>query len=135
MRTDGRLQTAEQFKNVIIRTNSDGTMVRVGDVAEVNLGSKDYSVTSKLNDSNAAGFMVSLTSDANAMQSVSGAKAVLEKAKESFPSDMDYEVSTTAPSSSGPPLKKLSRPSSKPCCWLPSSYTSSCRAAGRHSFR
>lgn len=92
MRTDGRLQTAEQFKNVIIRTNSDGTMVRVGDVAEVNLGSKDYSVTSKLNDSNAAGFMISLTSDANAMQSVSGAKAVLEKAKESFPSDMDYEV-------------------------------------------
>ncbi|MDU3112301.1 MAG: efflux RND transporter permease subunit, partial [Megasphaera sp.] len=92
MRTDGRLQTAEQFKNVIIRTNTDGTMVRVGDVAEVNLGSKDYSVTSKLGGSNAAGFMISLTADANAMQSVSGAKAVLEKAKESFPSDMDYAV-------------------------------------------
>ncbi len=48
MRTDGRRpQTAEQFKNVIIRTNPDGTMVRVGDIADVSLGSKDYSVTSE----------------------------------------------------------------------------------------
>ncbi|MFV0616399.1 efflux RND transporter permease subunit [Megasphaera sp. WILCCON 0056] len=92
MRTDGRLQTAEQFKNVIVRTNSDGTMVRVGDIADVNLGSKDYTVTSNLNGGNAAGFMISLTADANAMQSVEGARKVLEKAKASFPSDMDYEV-------------------------------------------
>lgn len=92
MRTDGRLQTAEQFKNVIVRTNSDGTMVRVGDIADVNLGSKDYTVTSNLNGGNAAGFQISLTADANAMQSVEGARKVLEKAKASFPSDMDYEV-------------------------------------------
>ncbi|WP_299917518.1 efflux RND transporter permease subunit [uncultured Megasphaera sp.] len=92
MRTDGRLQTAEQFKNVIIRTNPDGTMVRVGDIADVNLGSKDYTVISNLNGGNAAGFQISLTADANAMQSVEGARKVLEKAKASFPSDMDYEV-------------------------------------------
>ncbi|WP_301876716.1 efflux RND transporter permease subunit [uncultured Megasphaera sp.] len=92
LRTDGRLQTAEQFKNVIVRTNPDGTMVRVGDIADVSLGSKDYSVASNLNGGKAAGFMISLTADANAMQSVSGARKVLEKAKQSFPSDLDYKI-------------------------------------------
>ena len=92
LRADGRLQTAEQFKNVVIRTNADGTMVRVGDVAKVELGSKDYSVNANFNGQPNAGFMVSLTSDANAMESVNGAIAVLEKAKQSFPNDMDYRV-------------------------------------------
>ena len=92
LRTDGRLQTAEQFKNVIVRTNPDGTMVRVGDIADVSLGSKDYSVATNLNGGKAAGFMISLTADANAMQSVSGARKVLEKAKQAFPADMDYKI-------------------------------------------
>lgn len=92
LRADGRLTTAEEFKNVIIRTNSDGTMVRVGDVANVELGSKDYSTKANFNGKPNAGFMVSLTSDANAMQTVSGVKDVLEKAKKSFPSGMDYRI-------------------------------------------
>ncbi len=92
LRTDGRLQTAEQFKNVIIRTNSDGTMVRIRDIATVNLGAKDYSVSGNFNGQPNAGFMVSLTSDANAMETVSGAIAVLEEAKKSFPSDLEYTI-------------------------------------------
>lgn len=92
MRTDGRLQTAEQFKDVIIRTNADGTMVRVGDIATVELGAKDYNVSGNFDGQPNAGFMVSLTSDANAMQTVSGAIKVLEEAKKSFPSDLDYEI-------------------------------------------
>lgn len=92
MRTDGRLQTAEQFKNVIIRTNSDGSMVRVGDIATVNLGQKNYDVSSSLNGKNAAGFQVSLTSDANAMQTVDGVMKVLKDAEKSFPSDMEYKI-------------------------------------------
>lgn len=92
MRTDGRLQTAEQFKNVIIRTNSDGSMVRVGDIATVNLGQKTYDVSSSYNGKNAAGFQVSLTSDANAMQTVDGVMKVLKDAEKSFPSDMEYKI-------------------------------------------
>lgn len=92
MRAEGRLQTAEQFRDVIIRTNPDGTMVRVGDVATVELGAKDYDVEGNFNGQPQAGFMVSLTSDANAMQTVSGALKVLEEAKKSFPSDLDYRV-------------------------------------------
>lgn len=92
MRAEGRLQTAEQFRDVIIRTNPDGTMIRVGDVATVELGAKDYNVEGNFNGQPQAGFMVSLTSDANAMQTVSGALKVLEEAKKSFPSDLDYRV-------------------------------------------
>ena len=67
-------------------------MVRVGDVATVELGAKDYNVEGNFNGQPQAGFMVSLTSDANAMQTVSGALKVLEEAKKSFPSDLDYRV-------------------------------------------
>lgn len=92
MRTDGRLSTADEFKKVVVRTNSDGTMVRVGDVADVSLGQKDYSVTGEYKGQNGASFMVSLTSDANAMQTVSGVNKVLEEAAKSFPQDMKYAV-------------------------------------------
>lgn len=92
LRTDGRLKTADEFKNVIIRTNSDGSMIRLGDIATINLGEKDYGVQGYMNGQVSAGFMVSLTSDANAMQTVDGVRKVLEKAKQSFPSDLDYVI-------------------------------------------
>ena len=57
LRADGRLTTAEEFKNVIVRKNTDGTMVRVGDVANVELGSKDYTVNANFNGQPNAGFM------------------------------------------------------------------------------
>ena len=92
LRTDGRLKTADEFKNVIIRTNPDGSMIRLGDIANINLGNKEYGITGYLDGQRSAGFMVSLTADANAMQTVSGVSKVLEKAKQSFPSDLDYVV-------------------------------------------
>lgn len=92
MRADGRLKTAEEFKRVVVRTNSDGSMVHLGDVATVNLGAKDYSVNGTYGGAASAGFMMSLTSDANAMQTVQGVKDVLENAKKSFPTDLDYKI-------------------------------------------
>lgn len=96
LRTDGRLKTADEFKKIIVRTNSDGSMIYLGDVATVELGSKDYGVTGLYNENGnqtpTAGFQISLTSDANAMETVSGISAVLKKAKESFPPDMDYRI-------------------------------------------
>lgn len=92
LRAEGRLKTAEEFKKIIIRTNTDGSMVHIGDVAKVELGSKDYSVTGMYGDAQSAGFMMSLNSDANAMETVAGVLAVLEKAKKSFPADLDYRI-------------------------------------------
>jgi len=96
LRTDGRLKTADEFKKIIIRTNSDGSMIHLGDVATVQLGAKSYSVSGLYNENgkqiSTAGFQVSLTSDANAVQTVSGILKVLKKAQESFPPDLEYRV-------------------------------------------
>ena len=59
LRADGRLESADEFKKVIIRTNSDGSMVRVGDVADVELGSKSYDVFGSYKGNPSATFMVS----------------------------------------------------------------------------
>lgn len=92
LRADGRLKTAAEFENIIIRTNKDGSMVRVKDISKVELGSKSYDVFGLYKGQPSASFMVSLSAGANAMQAVSGVTAALEEAKKSFPGDMDYKI-------------------------------------------
>ncbi len=92
LRADGRLQTAEQFAKIIVRKNADGTLVHLGDIAEINLGSKDYSISARQSGANSAGFMVNLTSSANAVQTISGIKEVLANAEKDFPSDMTCTI-------------------------------------------
>lgn len=97
LRTDGRLKTADEFRKVIVRKNSDGSLVHLGDVATVELGQKDYSVSGMYAEPGgksfvSAGFMMSLTSEANAVETVSGVLKVLENSKKSFPPDLDYRI-------------------------------------------
>lgn len=97
LRTDGRLKTAEEFGKVVVRTNSDGTMVHLRDIASISLGAESYDIIGSYGGSdnssmNTSGFMVALTSDANAVETVSGCKKVLEQAQSSFPQDMEYRV-------------------------------------------
>ncbi len=92
LRANGRLSTADEFGNVIIRTNKDGSAVRVKDIAKVELGSKSYDVFGLYKGNPSATFMVSLSAGANAMQAVSGVRKALEEAKKNFPSDMEYKV-------------------------------------------
>lgn len=92
LRANGRLQSVDEFKHVVIKTNPDGSPIYVGDIASVQLGAQDYSMESNVNGHPAMGFMVSLTSDANAMQSVGEIKKVLEKEQARFPDDMNYKI-------------------------------------------
>lgn len=92
LRADGRLKTADEFGNIIVRTNTDGSMVRIKDISKIELGSKSYDVFGLYKGQQSASFMVSLSAGANAMQTVSGVRTALENAKQSFPSDMDYKV-------------------------------------------
>ena len=62
---DGRLVTAEEFGNIILKANADGQYVRLKDVAKVETGSKDYSVNGKVNNQDCVAFGVHLTNDAN----------------------------------------------------------------------
>lgn len=92
-KVQGRLITPEEFGNIIIRSdNNSGSFVRVKDVARVETGARTNNISAKHNNQNSVGFGVQLTSDANAMETVSQVKEILEEAKADFPPDLEYEA-------------------------------------------
>ncbi|MBR1396473.1 MAG: efflux RND transporter permease subunit, partial [Selenomonadaceae bacterium] len=86
----GRLSTPEEFANIIIKSDSNGSLVRLKDVARVEIGAKDSSTISKFNGSPSIGFAVNLTSDANAMETIGEIKNFLNEAREDFPEGIKY---------------------------------------------
>ena len=92
VRAQGRLQSSEEFGNIVLRANPDGSIVRVRDVARIDLGAQTYSQQGRLNGKPAALIALYLIPDANALASADGAKKLMEKLKESFPPDLDYVI-------------------------------------------
>ena len=80
-----RLQTAEQFRAIILRSNSDGSTLRLGEVARVALGSDNYSVISRYNGQPASGVAVSLATNANALSTADGMAELMKRMKPTFP--------------------------------------------------
>ncbi|TWH47168.1 hydrophobe/amphiphile efflux-1 (HAE1) family protein [Sporomusa sp. KB1] len=90
-RVKGRLTDVQEFENIVVRAKSDGSFVRIKDIARVELGSKDYDAGGTfLNGHISTGFGVKLTSDANALETISKVKEVIGKASKNFPGDMKY---------------------------------------------
>ena len=87
---EGRLVTPEQFGNIVLKANVDGSCVYLKDVARVETGAKTTSQISDCDGAPAAGFGVKLTSDANAMEAIGEVKKILETASKDFPDDMVY---------------------------------------------
>jgi multidrug efflux pump len=92
-----RLQTPEQFRNIILKTSPSGALVRLGDVARVELGAETYSVASLYNGYPAAGIPIMLAPGANALKTVDAVKARAEELKASLPPGMKliYPVDNT----------------------------------------
>lgn len=88
----GELTTPEEFGNIILRANPDGSTVRVSDVATVDLGSDNYQFGSRLNGKPTAAFALSLTPDANALETARLAKAKMKELAEFFPENIDYSI-------------------------------------------
>ena len=80
-----RLQTPEQFRDIVLRSGQDGSVLRLGDVARVELGSESYSVISRYNGQPASGVAVSLATNANALSTADGMAELMEQMKPSFP--------------------------------------------------
>lgn len=80
-----RLQTAEQFEDILLRTETDGSQVRLRDVAKVELGSESYSNTSRFNGKPAAGLAIKLATGANALDTVKAIDARIEELKPYWP--------------------------------------------------
>jgi hydrophobic/amphiphilic exporter-1 (mainly G- bacteria), HAE1 family len=92
VRALGLLKDPKEFEEVIIRSNSDGSQVKIKDVARVDLGAQTYDLRARLNKSPAGAFAIYLAPGANALDTAKNVKTILEKSKEKFPADMIYEV-------------------------------------------
>src|SRR6266403_206169 len=89
----GRLTSPEQFENVIVREAPDGGIVRVKDVARVELGAQDYSIVSRLNGKPAIVIPVYQLPGSNAVQTAAGVRKLMAEMRQRFPQDMDYAIS------------------------------------------
>jgi HAE1 family hydrophobic/amphiphilic exporter-1 len=89
----GRLNSPEQFGDVIVREAPDGGTVRVRDVARVELGTQDYSIVSRLNGKPSAALAVYQLPGTNAVETVQGIRKLMAQMKQRFPQDVDYTVS------------------------------------------
>src|SRR5580698_4578731 len=89
----GRLTSPEQFGDVIVRETPNGGIVRVKDVARIELGANDYSIVSRLNGKNAAIVAVYQLPGSNAVQAAAGVRKLMSQMKQRFPDDMDYAIS------------------------------------------
>ncbi len=88
----GQLTSAEQFGNVVLRANTDGSTVRLKDVARIELGSQSYSTSARLNGKPAVGMGVQPTPSANALATAKAVRAKLEELKKFFPPGVNYVV-------------------------------------------
>ena len=92
VRARGRLASVEEFGNVIVRANADGSFVRLRDVARVELGSQVYNAVSKLNNHPAAMVAVYQSPGANALTVSDAVHARLATLSQRFPPDVEYKV-------------------------------------------
>ncbi|UAW99828.1 multidrug efflux RND transporter permease subunit [Halopseudomonas nanhaiensis] len=90
--TQGRFTTPEEFGEIILRANPDGSAVRLRDVARVELGAQDYTSRSELNDKPIAGLAVQLSPGANALETASAVKARMAELENSFPGGISWSV-------------------------------------------
>lgn len=90
--SQGRLSEPAQFERLIVRTGADGSIVRVGDVARVELGAQSYAAQAMVGDRNATMIQVNLGPGANALDTRGAVLDMLETAKPSFPQDLTYDA-------------------------------------------
>ncbi len=92
VRAVGRLSEAGQFDNIILKTNADGTLVRLKDVGRAELGAEDYSSDLQFNGQDAVGLGVTQLSTANALDVDRRAIAELNRLAKNFPPGMHYKL-------------------------------------------
>jgi hydrophobic/amphiphilic exporter-1 (mainly G- bacteria), HAE1 family len=92
VRSQGRLQSEAEFGDIVLRAAPGGSIVRVRDVARVELGSQNYDMLARLNGKACALIALYQLPGSNAVDAADGAKALMARLKLSFPPDLDYVV-------------------------------------------
>jgi multidrug efflux pump len=103
VRAQGRLQTPEQFGQIVVRSNRDGSVVRLKDVARIELGALNYQQRSRMNGQPAAVIGIFQAPGSNALEVARGLKKAVQEMKSRFPPDLDYAITldTTLPVTEG----------------------------------
>src|SRR5438270_6270271 len=92
VRAQGRLTTPEEFEQIVVRAAPDGGIVRVKDVARVEMGAQDYTIVGRLNGKPSAIIAVYQLPGSNAVQAAAGVKKVLAEEKQRLPQGVDYTI-------------------------------------------
>jgi multidrug efflux pump len=92
IKVKGRLESVEEFKDIIVRVGDNGAITRLKDVARVELGSNSYALRSLLNNKPAAAVAIFQSSGSNAIQLSDDVRARMEELKTTFPDGIDYDI-------------------------------------------
>jgi len=92
IRAQGRLETPEEFAQIVLRANPDGSLVRLQDVGRIELGSQNYSMVGRMNGKSAAVLALYQLPGTNAIAAVDGVTRLMEEVKQSFPEDLEYTI-------------------------------------------
>ena len=103
----GRLLTPEEFGEIVVRETPDRGIVRLRDVARIELGSNDYSVISRLNGKPAAAVATYQLPGSNAVEAAKAVRDLMAKMKQRFPEDMDYAIAVDQTSSVTEGIKEI----------------------------
>lgn len=99
----GRLVTEDEFANIVVRANPDGSIVRLKDVARIELGTQVYNMQGRLDGKPSAVVAIYQLPGSNAIKAAQGARVLMANAKKSFPPGLDYTTAldTTLPVTEG----------------------------------
>jgi len=92
VRAQGRLLSADEFGKIVIRANTDGSILRLKDVARLELGAQTYNLIGRYSGKPAAVVAVYQLPGSNAVQAAAGVRKLMLEAKQRFPQDLDYDV-------------------------------------------
>ena len=90
VKAQGRLETAEEFQNILVKTQSDGSVVRLKDVARVEVGAQSYNTIMQMNRHPSAGMAISLSPGADALRTADAVKAMMEELSRNLPEGLSY---------------------------------------------
>ncbi len=88
----GRLQTPEQFRALVLRSGPDGSLLKLGDVARIEIGGEDYGMISRFNGQPAAGLAISLATGANALETSRNVSELMKQLESTFPSGLKVVI-------------------------------------------
>ncbi len=91
VRVQGRLKTAEEFNNLIIRTGTDGSITRLRDIGRAELGAEDYQTVVRFREADALGIGIFQRPGSNALEVVDGVRREMKRLEKKFPPGMKYE--------------------------------------------